>query len=209
MLNMSDFTPARRAHDPSSTPASGHAFSILTVCTGNVCRSPAVERLLTQKLGSGISVSSAGTHALVGHPISQPMAMLLRKSGADDGAFAARQLTENLVKKADLVLTLTRAQRSFVVDLWPSAVRRAFTVREFARLLKQVDTSAIPYGTPEERLQAAMPLVLTTRGVWRTSAEDDDIVDPYRLSDQVYAASFAEITAAVNVIAATITAKAV
>ena len=53
-------------------------FSILAVCTGNVCRSPAVERLLASKLGPTVSVSSAGTHALVGHPISEPMAALLR-----------------------------------------------------------------------------------------------------------------------------------
>ena len=54
-------------------------FSILAVCTGNVCRSPAVERLLASKLGPTVSVRSAGTHALVGHPISEPMAALLRQ----------------------------------------------------------------------------------------------------------------------------------
>ena len=36
-------------------------FSILAVCTGNVCRSPAVERLLADKSGSTVGVSSAGT----------------------------------------------------------------------------------------------------------------------------------------------------
>jgi len=59
-------------------------FSILTVCTGNVCRSPAVERLLSTELGPTVQVSSAGTHALVGHPISQPMAALLTASGIED-----------------------------------------------------------------------------------------------------------------------------
>ena len=60
------------------------AFSILTVCTGNVCRSPAVERLLASKLGPTVSVASAGTHALVGHPISEPMAVLLQNSGVQE-----------------------------------------------------------------------------------------------------------------------------
>ena len=55
-------------------------FSILVVCTGNVCRSPAAERLLASKLGSTVQVASAGTHALVGQPISEPMAALLRDS---------------------------------------------------------------------------------------------------------------------------------
>src|SRR5215204_6047632 len=82
------------------------AFSILTVCTGNVCRSPAVERLLASKLGPTVEVASAGTHALVGHPISEPMAALLSGSGIEDQPFAARRLSEEMLKGADLVLPL-------------------------------------------------------------------------------------------------------
>ena len=58
-------------------------FTILTVCTGNLCRSPAAERLLASKLGPTVKVSSAGTHALVGQPISEPMAALLRDSSLE------------------------------------------------------------------------------------------------------------------------------
>jgi protein-tyrosine phosphatase len=128
------------------------------------------------------------------------MARLLRNSGAEDGAFAARLVTEKLVEEADLVLALTRGHRSLVVDLWPPAVRRTFTLREFARMLEQIDPSALPDGTPAERLRAAIPLVVATRGLERASAEDDDVVDPYRLSEEVYGTSFAEITAAVKTI---------
>jgi protein-tyrosine phosphatase len=199
---VTDFTVAGQAQHTSTQPGSKDVFSILTVCTGNVCRSPAVERLLGQKLGPTVSVSSAGTHALVGYPISEPMARLLRSSGVEDGAFAARRLTEKLVKEADLVLALTRAQRSLVVDLWPRAVRCTFTLREFARLLQHVDPSALHDGTPGERLRIAMPLIVATRGLVRTSAEDDDVIDPYRLSDEVYATSFADIAGAVKTIAA-------
>jgi protein-tyrosine phosphatase len=198
---VSNFAVAGLAQNLSIKPGSEEAFSILTVCTGNICRSPAVARLLTQKLGPTVSVSSAGTHALVGHPIAEPMARLLRNSGAEDGAFAARRLTEKLLKEADLVLTLTRDQRSVAVDVWPPVVRRTFTLREFARLLGQVDLSVLPDGTPGKRLWTALPQVVATRGLGRTSAEDDDVIDPYRLSDEVYAASFAQITSAVEAIA--------
>ena len=37
------------------------------------------------------------------------------------GGFAARRLTEKLLKEADLVLTLTRDQRSLAVDVWPTS----------------------------------------------------------------------------------------
>jgi protein-tyrosine phosphatase len=175
-------------------------FSILTVCTGNVCRSPAVERLLASKLGPTVEVASAGTHALVGHPISEPMAALLRDSGIEDQPFEARRLSEEMLKGTDLVLTLTRAQRSLVVELWPAAVRRTFTLREFARLLRWVDPAALPAGTPAERLRAAIPLAAAQRGRERTEADEDDVVDPFRLSDQVYVQSFQEIAAAVDAI---------
>jgi protein-tyrosine phosphatase len=133
------------------------------------------------------------------------MARLLRNSGAEESGFAARRLTEKVVREADLVLALTRAQRGLIVDLWPPAVRRTFTVREFARLLGQVQPSALPDGTPAERLRAILPLAAAGRGLQRVSAEEDDVADPFRLSDEVYAASFAEITAAANVITAALT----
>jgi protein-tyrosine phosphatase len=175
-------------------------LSILTVCTGNVCRSPAVERLLANKLGPTVTVASAGTHALVGHPISGPMAALLAGYGIEERPFEARRFSEQMLKEADLILPLTRAQRSLVVDLWPAAVRRSFTLREFARLLAWVDRSALPTGTPGDRLRTAIPLAAAERGRERTSADEDDVIDPFRLSDEVYADSFAQITSAVAAI---------
>jgi protein-tyrosine phosphatase len=175
-------------------------FSILAVCTGNVCRSPAVERLLASKLGPTVTVNSAGTHALVGQPISDPMAALLMDSGLESDSFEARRLSEHMLKEADLVLTMTRAQRRLVVELWPAAVRRAFTLREFARLLSLVDPAALPPGSPAERLRAAIPLAAAGRGRQRMPPEEDDVVDPFRLSKTVYAASFAQITSAVEAV---------
>src|SRR6476619_730650 len=115
VLNLSNFNYAGRTQPLTTAEKPVGTFSILTVCTGNVCRSPAVERLLARDLGPTVGVSSAGTHALVGQPIAQPMARLLRDNGIEAQAFTARRLTETLVKDADLVLTLTRAQRGFVV----------------------------------------------------------------------------------------------
>ena len=173
-------------------------FSILAVCTGNICRSPAVERLLASQLGPSVSVSSAGTHALVGHPISEPMATLLRQAAVEPEPFEARRLSEQMVKESDLILAMTRAQRGLVVELWPAAVRRAFTLREFARLLSCVDPSALPQGTPAERLKAAIPLAAAERGKERISPDEDDVVDPYRLSNEVYADSFTQILSSVE-----------
>ena len=51
------------------------------ICTGNICRSPAIERLFRSAFagGSGVAVHSAGTGALVGQPIQPPMVALLEQ----------------------------------------------------------------------------------------------------------------------------------
>jgi hypothetical protein len=50
------------------TDGNDNRFAILCVCTGNVCRSPAAERLLAARLGPGVVVASAGTVAALGGP---------------------------------------------------------------------------------------------------------------------------------------------
>ncbi|KAE8764393.1 low molecular weight phosphatase family protein [Georgenia thermotolerans] len=181
-------------------------FTILAVCTGNVCRSPAVERLLRPVLGNseGVTVHSAGLGALVDAPIDEPMADLLRAQGADVGGFAARQITEPMVREADLILPLTREHRASVVALHPAAVRRTFTLRELARLADQVDRDELaaaswPGTSPADRLAALVPLAAARRA--HVPAELDDVVDPFRRTPQVYKESLAQIVPAVQTIA--------
>ncbi|WP_199424931.1 arsenate reductase/protein-tyrosine-phosphatase family protein [Actinotalea solisilvae] len=182
-------------HAPSSA-----TFSVLTVCTGNICRSPAVERLLAAGLGSTVTVTSAGTRAMVGHPVSPPMVPLLTAAGVSSEGFVARQLTEQLVREADLVLPLTRAHRAAVVDLAPAAVRRTFTLLELARLAAAVDPADLPAGPPAARLRALLPLAAARRG--HVPPGDDDVVDPYGRGDALYAESFGLIEPAVRAIVA-------
>ncbi|WP_066465500.1 arsenate reductase/protein-tyrosine-phosphatase family protein [Sanguibacter suarezii] len=181
-------------------------FTVLAVCTGNICRSPAVERLLGAALGpaSGIEVRSAGTRAMVGSAIPADMARLLVADGVSPEGFAARQLTEAMLRESRLVLALTREHRSRIVELFPGAVRRTFTVRELARLAAGVAPGDLGPGTPAERLAALLPLAAAQRGQRPSTPDDDDVVDPYGRSETVYAQSFAELAPAVRQIAATV-----
>lgn len=183
-------------------------FRILTVCTGNICRSPAAERLLQLQLGGSVEVVSAGTGALVGEPISDPMVPLLARAGADTGGFSARMLSEADVRSADLVLALTLEHRSRAVIAWPGALRRAFTLRELSRLAEQVGAQALPRGDVAERLRALVPLALRARGIVRVPPEEDDVPDPYRRSDAHYAASFDAIHDAVRRLVAVVRPEA-
>ena len=106
---------------------------IMFVCTGNVCRSPMGELLMRRYLsGTSITVSSAGTHALVGHSIDPSSGRLMDSVGIDSSEFRSRQLTRELAESADLILCFEEEQRNNIVDMAPSVVRRTFLVTDFA-----------------------------------------------------------------------------
>ncbi len=175
---------------------------VLAVCTGNISRSPAAEHLLRAGLGESAVVGSAGVRAVVGAPVDPPVAAYLADAGVSVDGFAARQLVPALVTEADLVLAMTRDHRSQIVGLVPSAVRRTFTLREFALVLQSLDGPA-EGDTPGERLRSLLPRAAAGRAMLpRRPAGDDDVRDPYGHGTAAYARALSEIDAAVATILA-------
>ncbi len=178
-------------------------LTILTVCTGNICRSPLAEVLLRARLESlGVRVHSAGTHAMVGHGMPEPALELALQAGADPEAAAAhhaRYLVEPLLADADLILTMAREHRSHVVKMMPNRLRRTFTIREFARLASTLSTEEARAaadaagGSAHDRLAAVLRAVVDQRGVTPSTADDDDVIDPYRRSRETYALSASQL----------------
>lgn len=135
-------------------------FRVLAVCVGNLCRSPVAERLLRlhldRLLGADaprVAVSSAGVRALADSPMDATSAAELERLGGDARGFAARQLDEPMVRDADLVLALTRDLRSRVLEEVPAALRRTFTLTEFAALVTDADPRC---GSPRELVAEAV-----------------------------------------------------
>jgi protein-tyrosine phosphatase len=187
---------SRFIFDPTSfTP------QILAVCTGNICRSPAIERLLAHHLGGRAVVRSAGTHAVVGAPIQAPMAALLDQAGVSSTGFAACQATAGLVDSADLVLTATTDHRARVVELQPGAMRRTFTLLEFALAATSLPAPVLNDAPIGERVLILADHALLSRPRRRISAADLSIPDPFRQSDEVYQAVFTQLAQAVGTIA--------
>ncbi|WP_300083912.1 hypothetical protein [Propioniciclava sp.] len=171
---------------------------ILTVCTGNVCRSPAAEYLLADAFADdpAVVVTSAGTGAPEGMPVSPVVGELLRERGIDASPHQARYLTPAIVASADLILTATRQHRSAVVSLAPLALRRTFTLRELPRLIAVAGPAALdPAPTPSARLAALLPAALRRRG--GATPADDDIEDPIGRDRAFNAAVLAQIADAV------------
>ena len=175
----------------------GDEARILIVCTGNICRSPFIERLLQHDLdqhrpGSDreIIVRSAGTGALVGSAIDPQAAAQLGAYGGDASGFSARQLTPALIAEADLVLTATRAHRGKVALMSPKALRRVFTFCDFADVVSGIDdlSAPAPRTDPRAWVRHVTEKAAASRGLKPPLALDSaDIVDPYRLEDQVFA----------------------
>ncbi|GAB11989.1 protein-tyrosine-phosphatase [Arthrobacter globiformis] len=175
---------------------------ILTVCTGNICRSPVAERLLQagldQVLPGGFEVRSAGTRALVGDPVQPLSADIIRTFGGTAEGFAARQLSAKILRNVDLVLTMTSGHRGEVLQLDASLLKRTFTIREFARMLDVLEEreGQAPQGAGlnGERLAANTKLwrKLPARAAsvrhlaLAPDAADNDVVDPYRRSADYY-----------------------
>ncbi|GGI37264.1 low molecular weight phosphatase family protein [Cnuibacter physcomitrellae] len=185
-------------------------FSVLTVCTGNICRSPMAEQILRARLADlpELEFSSAGTYAGDGDVMPEQAAALSLRHGGDPTSHRARYLTEPILGSADLVLGMSRNHRREIVELLPKKISVTFTLREFARLSADVTDGEIRHAasmglTVKASLAEVVALVASRKGQFGlvTSAEDDDVVDPYKRSDETYERSAQQLVPAAEQVA--------
>jgi len=195
---MSEWQAVRRTDDGVQKP-----YGVLLVCTGNLVRSPAAEILLNQQLAGGpdIRLSSAGTQAVNGAPMAPMMVAILREAGLEDPAFRSRQLSSAMVQDATLILTATRRHRSVVVTMEPAAVRRTFTMLEFARLARLVDPTIGSIASERRRRLTDQIQELAKSRRAPLDPSSDNVEDPYGRSEKQYRICYREVADAVDVIA--------
>ena len=155
-------------------------FEVLVVCTANVSRSPLASALLRHHLlerfgesAATVRVTSSGTRALTGGSTDPEVAELLRRLRRPVApAQAARQLDEEQVRAADLVVTMTREHRSHVIRAVPAAQRRTFTALELARISRCLrDGRRLPASAP---VATGLRALVTAAPAWRGPTAPDD-----------------------------------
>ena len=145
---MVDF--AKPQHETLEERLRGLGMHIMFVCTGNICRSPMGELLMTHYLnGTTVQVSSAGTRGLPMHPIDP-------SSGR---------------------LCFEKQQRKEIVTLAPAAVRYTFLLDDFANMCDYCARNNMIAGlTIQERLQSVIKKSSMIRPM---IPQPKDIADPH------------------------------
>ncbi|MFT4192206.1 MAG: low molecular weight protein-tyrosine-phosphatase [Comamonas sp.] len=107
--------------------------NLLTVCVGNICRSPMAEALLAQALPQA-RVHSAGIGALVGHAADDHAIALMKARGLDISAHRAQQLDTRLCQQHDLLLVMERQHKTFIEQQFPFARGKVFCLGQFENI---------------------------------------------------------------------------
>lgn len=113
-------------------------YSILFVCTGNMCRSPMAEGILQSrvKAESGswkekILVQSCGTYAMDGNKPSQHAIQVARQHGVDISGIRSKSLNRVFIEQSDLILAMSIDHLNFILENYPTARQKTFLLKLF------------------------------------------------------------------------------
>lgn len=145
----------------------------LFVCTANIVRSFAAERMLRKVLKennrSDIEVSSAAIFDMGGEPADPVAVKILKEMGFEADGHFSKLLTKDIAAEADIILVMERYHKNFIIENYPDTQEKVFLLKPFSK------------------------------GVSCLHAADmEEIKDPHNLSSYHYRLCFAEIYLAIK-----------
>ena len=130
---------------------------ILFICTGNTCRSAMAEGFFNiaikenPLLSESFTSFSAGIMAMDGDNASNNAILALKEEwNIDISLHKAKAIRYEYIKKSYLILTMTKAHKDAVLQLFPEMKSKVYTLKEYATsLLKEssLEESDKFYGT--------------------------------------------------------------
>ncbi len=133
---------------------------ILTLCIGNICRSPLAQGLLAQQLPNHI-VWSAGLGALVGQPADPLSIQVAADNGVDISAHRAQQINSFLCQQAELILVMEQMHKTQLEQQFPSVRGKTFRLGQYGKF--DIDD---PYRQPIQAFETAYASIAQGVGDW-------------------------------------------
>ena len=138
-------------------------ISILFVCMGNICRSPAAEgifrRMVTDaELEHLIAIDSAGTHSYhTGRPADERMRRIARSRGYELESIARTIAVEDF-ERFDLIITMDEDNYDRVMDLHPGQGAQVVAMVDYCEV-HEVDEVPDPYYGGEEGFHTVIDIL--------------------------------------------------
>lgn len=121
-------------------------FNVLMVCTANICRSPMGKVILEKKvsdesLESLIYIDSCGVWAVEDQKACELSQQVTRENGLELTHHSSKSLIPSLIKNADLILTMTPTHKKEILNFFPTANSKVYTLKEYMQPNKLVKES--------------------------------------------------------------------